>query len=78
MENNRYYKYKNILKNKIFEQCVTGKHLIRVDIFDIISWGITQFDDKKDLFNSIKQLVQQNKNKNNNMDEGSFQHTDYI
>ena len=60
LDNGRYKKYKTKLAKHLMEEEVNGGHLSKVNILDIKGWGVTNFDDKKDLMESIKQLISGN------------------
>ena len=76
LENGRYFKYENKLQIALKEESVNGNNLNQVNELDIKGWGITNFDDKKNLCFKIQQLIK--KNFNNDMNEGSNLPTAYI
>ena len=77
LDNGRYCKYEEKLKTEL-----NGTNLQRVDQNDIKSWGVKKFDDKKDLYLAIQDLVNKSNKKqnvnNNNMNEGDNVPTAYI
>ena len=63
LENGRFKKYEQMLIKSLEEEEMNGTYLSRVDVADVKSWGIKNFDDKKDLIQYIQKLVIQNRKK---------------
>ena len=61
LENGRFNKYFDILSKTLSEEDVKGIDLNKVDVLDIKGWGIINFGDRKALFEQIQNLIQDNK-----------------
>ena len=62
LDNGRFKKYEKILLSALEEEEMSGSNLARVDVTDVKSWGIKNFEDKKDLVKHIQDLVREQVN----------------
>ena len=62
LNNNKFEKYKNVLNKNLSLQNIKGIDLQNMNEFDIQGLGITDFSDKKELIQQIKQLIDQKQN----------------
>eukprot|EP01084_Bolivina_argentea_P195152 334861_1 len=67
LDNGRFTKYEQKLKQSLAEEDVSGVNLQEVDVADIKGWGVVNFNDKKYLMRQIQQLVQNVVKKVNDM-----------
>ena len=57
LDNGRFEKYKDALKQSLFEEELKGSHFVDIDKSDIHRWGIKPFEDKQKLYEFITQLI---------------------
>ena len=77
LDQSRYNKYYDILLQNMKNEGIDGFCLGYLDKTDLHKFGITQFKDKRDVYNNIQKLVQ-NKNVKNNkaMNDGQNEGVD--
>eukprot|EP01083_Nonionella_stella_P075318 204694_1 len=57
LDNNRFRKYEEKLKENLQSECVMGRDLRDVDSGDVKGWGVMDFADRKYLLQQIQELV---------------------
>lgn len=60
LEEGRFVKYSDTLKQSLKEEEVSGADIADVDILVIKGWGVINFKDKRDLLKHFKILTQKN------------------
>ena len=65
LENGRLNKYKDVLSKSLQDEGVGGKHLAKINVLHIKGWGINNFDDKEFLMSKIKELIDNNRDNEN-------------
>eukprot|EP01084_Bolivina_argentea_P268764 456597_1 len=77
LDNGSYKQYGNILTKSLSEENIDGECLSEIDSVDIKIWGIKDYRHRKAIYNHIKLLINNKKNKSN-YNEGTNTPTAYI